>query len=48
MEARTAKRKRSRLAELTKQYVDRGAEYFETRHREQQIQFVLKRAQQLA
>jgi hypothetical protein len=36
-----------RLLTKGRQYVDRGAEYYETRHREQQIRSVVKRAQQL-
>jgi transposase len=36
-----------RLLTKGQQYVDRGAAYYETRHREQQIRSVLKRAQQL-
>jgi hypothetical protein len=36
-----------RLLTKGQQYVDRGAAYYENRHREQQIRSVLKRAQQL-
>lgn len=36
-----------RLLTKGQQYVDQGAEYYESRHREQQIRAVLKRAQQL-
>lgn len=36
-----------RLLTKGQQYVDRGAEYYETRHREQQIRMLIKRAQRL-
>ena len=36
-----------RLLTKGQQYVDKGAEYYESRHREQQIRSVLKRARQL-
>ena len=36
-----------RLLTKGQKYVDRGAEYYETRHREQQIRMLLKRAQRL-
>jgi len=36
-----------RLLTKGQQYVDRGVEYYESKHREQQIKFVMKRAQQL-
>ena len=36
-----------RLLTKGQQYVDRGAAYYELRHREQQIRYVLKRAHQL-
>ena len=36
-----------RLLTKGQQYVDRGAEYYESKHREQQILFVMKRAHQL-
>ena len=36
-----------RLLKYGQQYVDKGAEFYESRYREQQIRFVIKRAQQL-
>jgi transposase len=36
-----------RLLTKGQQYVDKGAEYYQARHREQQIRFVLKQAQEL-
>ncbi len=36
-----------RLLKQGKQYVDKGAEYYEQRHREQQVRFLIKRAKQL-
>src|SRR5579871_2816805 len=36
-----------RLLKYGKQYVDKGAEFYESRYREQQIRFVIKRAHQL-
>ena len=36
-----------RLLTKGQQYVDKGAEYYETRHREQQVRSLIKRAQQL-
>jgi hypothetical protein len=36
-----------RLLKHGKQYVDKGAEFYESRHREQQIRSVIKRAHQL-
>ena len=36
-----------RLLTKGQQYVDKGVAYYESRHREQQIKFVIKRAQQL-
>lgn len=36
-----------RLLTKGQQYVDKGAAYYESRHREQQVKFVIKRAQQL-
>ena len=36
-----------RLLKQGKQYVDKGTEYYEQRHREQQVRFLIKRAKQL-
>ena len=36
-----------RLIKHGQQYVDKGMEYYEERHREQQIRSLMKRAQQL-
>jgi transposase len=36
-----------RLLKQGKQYVDKGTEYYERRHREQQVRFLIKRAKQL-
>ena len=36
-----------RLLKYGQQYVDKGAEFYESRYREQQIRFVIKRAHQL-
>src|SRR2546421_11859680 len=36
-----------RLLTKGQQYVDKGAEYYETRHREQQVRSLIKRAKQL-
>ena len=36
-----------RLIQHGQQYVDKGMEYYEARHREQQIRCLMKRAQKL-
>jgi hypothetical protein len=36
-----------RLLKYGQQYVDKGVEFYEARHREQQVRSVLKRAHQL-